>query len=449
MGHIMNAHISRRKFVNLVCISAGLKFVDLLGLNSLTKTAIAAEQKNITPSPDHSDLKRYAETIEVLKAAHFDEIQSYHIYVKYSQKAQEENLPNVAYLFKTFAESEFINARNYFNLLYDLKATIQTEIKPVRVLSTQENLEFAIKLELEEIEEHYPQFLYRIANENHINAIASIQHALSARKQHRDLLNKMKRGTGFFWRVMSKKIESARLKFFLCQICGSIQTEKPQRTCPICENPAYFYKEVERPKLPSGSPEISKKYAKTIEALKTAHVDEIYSYHVYLKYSEKAVEENLPNIAYLFKAYAESAFINARNCYNLLKGLKQEHYVKVKPVTALTTRENLAAAIELELEETEEYYPQFIEDIKKENHYNALAFAQHALDIIENQLEFLLDLQSGSGSHGDLLFANSEDSEFTLFICQICGSAQTKIPERACPVCENPAHFYKEVDKPV
>lgn len=103
----MNAHISRRKFVNLVCISAGLKFVDLLGLNSLTKTAIAVEQKNITPSPDHNDLKQYAETIEVLKAAHFDEIQSYHIYVQYSQKAQAENLPNVAYLFKTFAESEF------------------------------------------------------------------------------------------------------------------------------------------------------------------------------------------------------------------------------------------------------------------------------------------------------------------------------------------------------
>ena len=445
----MNAQISRRKFTNLVFISAGLTIVDLFGLNSLAKTAIASEQKNITSSPDHDDLEQYTETIEVLKAAHFDEIQSYHIYVKYSQKAQSENLPNVAYLFKTFAESEFINARNYFNLLYDLKANIQSEIKPVRVLSTQKNLESAIKLELEEIEVHYPQFLLRIANENHINAISFIQHALSARKQHRDLLSKIKRGTGFFWQVMSKKIESAPLQFFICQICGSIQTEQPQRTCPICENPAYFYKEVERPKLASGSPGTIKKYAKTIASLKTAHVDEIYSYHVYLKYSEKAVEENLPNIAYLFKTYAESAFINARNCYNLLKDLKQEHDVKVKPVTALTTRENIATAIELELEETEAYYPQFIEDIKKENHYNALAFAQHALDIIEDQLEILLDLQSGSGSRGDLLFAKSEDSEFNLFICQICGSAQTRIPERACPICENPAHFYKKVDKPV
>jgi len=445
----MSVQISRRKFTNLVCISAGLTFIDLLGLNSLTKIAIATEEKYITSTPYHDDLKQYAETIEVLKAAHFDEIQSYHIYLKYSQKAQAENLPNVAYLFKTFAESEFINARNFFNLLYDLKAHIQSEIEPVRVLSTQKNMESAIKLELEEIEEHYPQFLLRIANENHINAISFIQHALSARKQHRDLLSKMKSGTGFFWQVMSKKIESAPLKFFICQICGSIQTERPQRTCPICENPAYFYKEVERPKLPSGSPEISKKYAKTIEALKTAHADEIYSYHLYLKYSEKAVEENIPNIAYLFKAYAESAFINARNCYNLLKDLKQEHDVKVKPVKALTTRENIVAAIELVLEETEEYYPQFIENIKKENHYNALAFAQHALDIIENQLEFLLDLQSGSGSQRDLLFAKSEESEFNFFICQICGSAQTRIPERACPICENPAHFYKKVDKPV
>lgn len=70
------------------------------------------------------------------------------------------------------------------------------------------------------------------------------------------------------------------------------------------------------------------------------------------------------------------------------------------------------------------------------------------LDVIEHQLKFLLELQSGSGSDGDFLFADSEDSEFSLFICQICGSVQTRIPERACPICKNPAHFYKKVDKP-
>ena len=91
----MNFQISRRKFTNLVCISAGLTTVDLLGLNSLTNIAIAAEEKNITSAPDYYDHKQYAETIEVLKAAYFDEIQSYHIYVKYSQKAQAENLPNM------------------------------------------------------------------------------------------------------------------------------------------------------------------------------------------------------------------------------------------------------------------------------------------------------------------------------------------------------------------
>lgn len=439
--------ISRRKFANLFCLSAGLTFVEVLGLKSLKKIAFSAEQKDFSSSryPDHPE--QYAETIKVLKDAHFDEMQSYHTYLKFSQKAQAENLPNVAYLFKTFAESEFINARNYYNLLFGLKSPTQLEIRPVVVLSTQKNLELAIKLELEEIEEHYPQFLERIEEEKHINAISFIQHSLNARKQHRDLLRKMKGSTNFFWQILSSKIESAQLEFFICQICGSIQEEKPHRSCPICENPGYFYKKVPRPNIGSESPEISSKFAKTIEALKAAHAYEMYSYEVYLKYSEKAVEENLPNIAYLFKAYAESAFINARNSHNLLKNLKQEHQVIVKPIIALNTRENLSTAIELELEESEEYYPHFIETIKKEDHYNALAFAKHALDINEQHLELLLDLQSDSGSYGDLFFAKSKDFEFNLFACQICGSVQTKIPERPCPVCENPSHFHKKVDR--
>lgn len=441
----MQVQISRRKFANLVCVSAGLTFAEALGLNSLTNIAVATDRKANTSSLYLDTIQQYAKTIEVLKAAHFDEIQSYHIYLKYSQKAQAENLPNVAYLFKTLAESEFINARNFFNILYDLKEHIRSEIRPIKVLSTQKNLEFAIKLELEEIEKHYPQFILQIEKEKHINAISFIQHALSARKQHYDLLRKMKGGTGLFWNVMSSKIESSQLQFFICQICGSIQTEKPQRTCPICQNPTYFYKEIERPAPVPGSPEAHKKYQKTIEALKAAHADEIYSYHAYLKYSERAVEDNFPNIAYLFKVYAESAFINARNCYNLLKDLKLEHKVKIKPISALSTRENIATAIELELEESEEYYPKFIENIKKENHYNALAFAQHALDVIKQLLKLLLDLQSSSESDGNLFFSESKDSGFRLFACQICGAVQTRIPERTCPICQNPGYFYKEV----
>ena len=445
----MTLQISRRKFANLVCLSAGFTVAELLGLNSVKSFSVAAAQNEIVSPPHHPNLQQYAETIKVLQAAHFAEIQSYHIYLKFSQKAQEENLPNVAYLFKTFAESEFINARNYYNLLHDLKVSIKSEIKPVKILNTQKNLQFAINMELEEIEKHYPQFITRIKKEEHINAISFIQHALSARKQHRDLLLKMKSNSEFYWSVMTKKIESAQLKFFICQICGSIQTARPQRTCPICENPAYFYKEVDRPKSATGSPEIDKKYAKTIEALKATHNFEIYAHHVYLKYSQKAVEENLTNIAYLFKAFAESAFINARNSYNLLKDLNQEHHVIIKPIKASATRENIASAIALELEETEAYYPQFIENIKKENHINALAFAHHALDVIEQHLELLLDLQIDSGSQEDLLFTESKDSEFNLFICQICGSVQTAIPARTCPICENPGHFYKKVGKPV
>jgi rubrerythrin len=429
-------------------VTAGLAVAELAGLTYLTPSVIAASFEDTAVSPNLDQIQHYTKTIEVLKSAYFDEIQSYHIYSKFSQKARSENLPNVAYLFKTFAESEFINARNFYNLLYDLKAHIQSEIKPIEVASTQKNLQLAIALELEEIEEHYPEFISRIKEEEHINAISFIQHALIARRQHQDYLLKMKSGSGFFWKTMSQKMESAELQFYICQICGSIQNEKPHRTCPICDNPAYFYRDVERPKPPLGSPALTQKYANTIWALKEAHTDEIQAYNIYLKYSEKALQENAPNIAYIFKAFAECAFISARNCYNLLRDMKQEHRVKAKPIAVSTSHENLAAAIALELEETEAYYPQLIQKIKKEDHYNALAFAQHALDAIKQNVALLLHLQSDDHSREGFLFADIADPDFNLFTCQICGSVRTRIPETTCPVCENPGHLYKKTERP-
>jgi rubrerythrin len=198
-------------------------------------------------SIQHEKTDIYPITIKALKAAHQDEIQSYQLYSAFADTALADHLPGVAHLFRTFAVCELITARNFNNILQDLDVQYHASIEKLQVKDTKDNLKSAIRLELREIEEHYPKLIRRIKKEGHINALAATQHAFDSRKQHHALLVDMKNAMGVFYTKMVDRIEKERLRFFICDICGSVATEQPQRACCICENPAYFYKEVPSP----------------------------------------------------------------------------------------------------------------------------------------------------------------------------------------------------------
>lgn len=188
---------------------------------------------------------RYPETISVLQILYQDEIQAFNNYHAYAKKALAENYPNIAKLFISIATSESIHARNFKDLLsaWGLPAVELPEMK-VEVSSTRKNLKLATAVELEEIDKKYPQFIEQITPENHAETIQYIIYAWESEKQHRELLKKIKSGTGIFFGLLTKKIEGRLSKYFVCQHCGSTLTEIPQATCPICEEPSAKYKEI-------------------------------------------------------------------------------------------------------------------------------------------------------------------------------------------------------------
>jgi len=73
----------------------------------------------------------------------------------------------------------------------------------------------AIDLELQEINVYYPENIRTIKKEEHWNSITSVAHALASEKQHENLLQKMKKGTGIFWSMLKKRIESEDVTFFM------------------------------------------------------------------------------------------------------------------------------------------------------------------------------------------------------------------------------------------
>jgi rubrerythrin len=165
---------------------------------------------------------RYPETISALQTLYQDEVQAFYDYQAYAKKAASEKYPNIARLFITLATSESIHARNFKKVLSGIgvEAEEKSGFEP-KVSSTRKNLKLATAVELEEIDNKYPQFIKQIAPENHSEAIQYITYAWEAEKQHRKLLKKIKSGTGIFFGLLTQKIEGSPSPYFVCQNCGS------------------------------------------------------------------------------------------------------------------------------------------------------------------------------------------------------------------------------------
>jgi rubrerythrin len=188
----------------------------------------------------------YPETIAVFQTAYQNEIQAHVSYLAYAQKALSENYPNIAHLFGALASSESIHARNFKQCLSDLNIEVREPKTEIKVSSTKENLKNATQVELQEIDQRYPQFVEKIRSEKHEVAIRNLTYAWESEKQHRDLIEKIRSGTGFLFGLLASRIEDKPFRYFVCQTCGSTIREPPKEACPICGLPASQYKEIER-----------------------------------------------------------------------------------------------------------------------------------------------------------------------------------------------------------
>jgi len=192
---------------------------------------------------------KYPETINVLQTVYRNEIQVHLTYLAYAQKAISENYPNISHLFVSLATSESIHARNFKQLLIDLKVELKEPLRPeIKVSTSKENLKSATQAELQEIDHRYPQLIERVRPEGYEAAIRYITYAWESEKQHRELIKKIESGTGILFKMLSGIIEKTPYRYFVCQECGSTIKELPEVACPICKNSVTNYKEIERVK---------------------------------------------------------------------------------------------------------------------------------------------------------------------------------------------------------
>jgi len=163
---------------------------------------------------------------------------------------------------------------------------------------------------------------------------------------------------------------------------------------------------------------------KTRRNLYEAFVGEAKAYFRLQAYAEKAEEEELPQIAALFRAVAEAERVHTGRNLKLLG-----------EVVVKDTETNLQASFQREEKASGVFYLQFIREAEEEGDQRAAISFTHARDVEEGHAA----LYKRALQH---LLAETTS---IYYVCQACGYiAEGKAPER-CPICNAPREQFRQV----
>ncbi len=160
---------------------------------------------------------------------------------------------------------------------------------------------------------------------------------------------------------------------------------------------------------------------RTRKNVNEAFIGEAKAYQRLLMYARKAESEELPQIAKLFRAVAESEGIHARRHFALLEKVSD-------------TQTNLENAFQSENLVNGVYYPKMLKEAEEDGEKTAMVVFSQARDVesvhaklYENALKHMM-----------------EERDIDYYICPVCGYLNEGIPEENCPVCGAPKEkFYK------
>jgi rubrerythrin len=155
--------------------------------------------------------------------AFIGEAKAYFRLLAYAEKADEEEVPQIALLFRAIAEAERVHATRQLNL-----------VKDVMVKDTDTNLERSFQQEKSVSENEYPTFLKEAADEGEKAAALVFSQARDAESFHAKL----------YERAIYHVIKDIVKAYHVCQVCGYVTDKKIPNECPICGAPKEKFKSI-------------------------------------------------------------------------------------------------------------------------------------------------------------------------------------------------------------
>jgi len=163
-------------------------------------------------------------TRENVYTAFIGEAKAYFRLLAYAEKAEEEEVPQIALLFRAVAEAERVHATRHLNLVKDLL-----------VKDTDTNLLDSFKREQSISENEYPEMIRAAEDEGETQAATTFSHARDAEAYHAKL----------YERALYQVIKNTVKAYQVCQVCGYVTDKKAPEKCPVCGAPREKFKTVE------------------------------------------------------------------------------------------------------------------------------------------------------------------------------------------------------------
>ncbi|MGD8990747.1 MAG: ferritin family protein [Desulfobacterales bacterium] len=186
----------------------------------------------------------------------------------------------------------------------------------------------------------------------------------------------------------------------------------------------------------------------TKAVLKSAYEAEKMAYENYICFSQKAVEDAYPNIAYLFTAFATSEKIHADNYRRILASMSTGPEEPEFEVIILDTKKNLIKATEGELKKIREIYPDFIAQLKAESHDQAVMNCIYSWKSHQQHTRKINEIRKYSKYFFGHVAKKIEGLKLDFHICEICGSTIDEAPKTPCDICSKPHTHYSKVKRP-
>jgi rubrerythrin len=188
----------------------------------------------------------YAATVAALRQGVRGERRAYTRYRVFGSDAAGEGYRGIAYMFGAISLSELIHAQNYNRVLATLgQPREEPADEPPAVGTTKENVIAAMEAEIATIDRVYPAILEGVQKDALADAVRNVQYAWASHVQHRDTLEKIRRYTPDYFETVARRIDENSERYYVCQICGSVQDALPEEECPICEQPPAIYRFVD------------------------------------------------------------------------------------------------------------------------------------------------------------------------------------------------------------
>jgi rubrerythrin len=175
------------------------------------------------------------QTLDNLNAAFQGESNAAHRYEAFAKKAEAEGYAYASRLFRAAAKAESIHRESHKQAILALGGKIQDfKLDEVKVGTTAENLQAAIKGESYERDTMYPEFLTRAKEDGAKEAVRTFVYAQKAEAEHAKL----------YQAALDNLGKQADVPFYVCKVCGYTTTTLPAKNCPSCREPVSNYEQI-------------------------------------------------------------------------------------------------------------------------------------------------------------------------------------------------------------